>query len=106
MLWLIASGTGRTHTALAQSRRVLQPDDIFELKTVGDPRISPDGTWVAFTMTTLDRKEDTSDTDISMVSVSALRPFDTLGVAPSSVEGRQAQGGPSLAEGPAVRRSG
>lgn len=50
----------------AQSRRPLQPDDIFLLKTVSDPRISPDGAWVAFTVSTLDRKEDTSDTDIYM----------------------------------------
>jgi hypothetical protein len=48
----------------AQSRRPLQPDDIFELKTVGDPRISPDGAWVAYTVTQMDRKDDNSDTDI------------------------------------------
>ncbi|OLC75418.1 MAG: hypothetical protein AUH72_20335, partial [Acidobacteria bacterium 13_1_40CM_4_65_8] len=51
----------------AQSRRPLTPDDIFELKSVGDPRISPDGAWVAYTVSTMDRKEDNSDTDIYMV---------------------------------------
>ena len=50
--------------ASAQSRRPLNPDDIFELKTVGDPRISPDGAWVAYTVAAMDRKEDSSDTDI------------------------------------------
>jgi dipeptidyl aminopeptidase/acylaminoacyl peptidase len=55
-------------TGAAQSRRPLQPDDIFELKTVGDPRISPDGAWVAYTVSALDRKEDNSDTDVYMVS--------------------------------------
>lgn len=54
----------------AQTRRPLQPDDIFEIRTVGDPRISPDGAWVAYTVSTLDRKEDASDTDIYMVSTS------------------------------------
>src|SRR5919202_1188613 len=34
--------------AQAQSKRPLQPDDIFELKTVADPRISPDGRYLAF----------------------------------------------------------
>ena len=53
--------------ASAQSRRPLNPDDIFELKTVGDPRISPDGAWVAYTVAAMDRKEDSSDTDIYMV---------------------------------------
>src|SRR4051812_21468346 len=61
-------GSGYSRTLLAQSRRPLQPDDIFELKTVGDPRISPDGAWVAYTVSALDRKEDSSDTDIYMVS--------------------------------------
>lgn len=63
----------------AQTRRPLQPDDVFELKTVGDPRISPDGAWVAYTVTTLDRKEDASDTDIYMVSTSGGQPIKLTG---------------------------
>ena len=59
----------------AQQRRALQPDDIFELKTVSDPRISPDGAWVAYTVTSLDRKDDASDTDIYMVSTSGGAPI-------------------------------
>ena len=58
----------------AQQRRALQPDDIFELKTVADPRISPDGAWVAYTVASLDRKEDNSDADIYMVSTSGGTP--------------------------------
>ena len=50
----------------AQSRRPLEPADIFELKTVSDPRISPDGAWVAYTVSSLDKKEDNADTDIYM----------------------------------------
>ncbi len=59
----------------AQARRPLEPDDIFELKTVADPRISPDGAWIAYTVTTLDRKEDAADTDIYMVSTSGGDPI-------------------------------
>jgi dipeptidyl aminopeptidase/acylaminoacyl peptidase len=44
--------------------RPLRTDDLFALKTVGDPRLSPDGRFVAYTVTTLDQKEDSSDTDI------------------------------------------
>src|SRR4030095_10839825 len=58
----------------AQSRRPLQPDDIFSLKNVGDPRISPDGAWVAYTVTSLDKKEDNSDTDMYMVAASGGAP--------------------------------
>jgi dipeptidyl aminopeptidase/acylaminoacyl peptidase len=59
----------------AQSKRPLQPDDIFEIKTVGDPRISPDGQWVAYTVTQFDRKDDAADTDIYMIPVSGGAPI-------------------------------
>jgi dipeptidyl aminopeptidase/acylaminoacyl peptidase len=67
--WLASSGS-----LSAQTRRPLQPDDIFLLKSVGDPRISPDGAWVAYTVSTLDRKEDNSDTDVYMVAASGGAP--------------------------------
>ena len=54
-----------------QTRRPLRPADLFALKSVGDPRISPDGAWVAYTVASLDEKEDRSDTDIYMVSTDA-----------------------------------
>src|SRR6185503_17789204 len=61
-----AYASGGALRVAAQERRPLQPDDIFELKTVGDPRLSPDGAWVAYTVSSLDKKEDNSDTDIYM----------------------------------------
>lgn len=51
--------------ARAQQRN-LRVDDLFALKSVGDPRLSPDGQWVAYTVQSLDAKEDASDTDIFM----------------------------------------
>jgi hypothetical protein len=67
--------SGFSQTVAAQSRRPLQPDDIFALKTVGDPRISPDGAWVAYTVSSRDRKEDTSDTDVYMVATAGGAPI-------------------------------
>ena len=64
---LVRSWPVSARPSSAQSRRPLQPDDIFALKTVGDPRISPDGAWVAYTVSSFDKKEDNSDTDIYMV---------------------------------------
>src|SRR5262245_5264021 len=64
----VALALAGSFVASAQSRRPLTPDDIFELKNVGDPRLSPDGNWIAYTVSTMDRKEDSSDTDIFMVS--------------------------------------
>ena len=52
---------------LADPPRPLAVEDIFALKTVGDPRLSPDGGWVAYTVRRLDPKEDSADTDVWMV---------------------------------------
>jgi len=59
----------------AEAPRPLKVDDIFALKSVGDPQISPDGTWVAYTVRRLDPKEDAADTDIYMVPFAGGAPL-------------------------------
>jgi dipeptidyl aminopeptidase/acylaminoacyl peptidase len=56
-----------TSTTFAQQKRALTVDDIFAFKNVSDPQISPDGRWVAYTVSQMDQKKDSSDTDIYMV---------------------------------------
>jgi Tol biopolymer transport system component len=53
----------------AAEQRPLKVDDYVALKDVRDPRLSPDGKWVAWTVTSMDLKKDTSDTDIWMAPV-------------------------------------
>jgi dipeptidyl aminopeptidase/acylaminoacyl peptidase/tetratricopeptide (TPR) repeat protein len=53
----------------ADAPRPLKVDDQFALKNVGDPRVSPDGKWVAYTVTASDLKKDTSDADIYMAPI-------------------------------------
>jgi dipeptidyl aminopeptidase/acylaminoacyl peptidase len=43
-------------------------DDAFRLQDVGNPRVSPDGQWVAYTVTTTDLKEDKRTTNVWMVN--------------------------------------
>lgn len=52
----------------APARRPLELNDLYRLRDVGDPRISPDGNWVAYTVTTVDSAKDRSDSDVWMVS--------------------------------------
>jgi dipeptidyl aminopeptidase/acylaminoacyl peptidase len=66
-LSLIVLALGCAGIATAQPPRVLMPDDVYALKNVGDPRISPDGRSVAFTLKAFERKEDGADTDVYMV---------------------------------------
>ena len=43
---------------LTADERPLRTSDVFSLKDVGDPQLSPDGRWVAYTVRTLDAKKD------------------------------------------------
>ena len=43
-------------------------DDLARLKRVSDPEISPEGGWVAYTVRSVDVKEDKGDTDVWMTS--------------------------------------
>ena len=59
-------------TALAgfaqSARRPLNLDDLARFRNVGDPQISPDGRVVAYTVSTIDAKEDKSNTHIWLVA--------------------------------------
>ena len=44
-------------------------EDMMSMKSVGDLRMSPDGKYILYTLTTPDLKENSSDTDIYRVSV-------------------------------------
>ncbi len=48
--------------------RSLKLDDLFKIKNVSDPQISPDGQWVAYTVSSIDVKADKSDSNIWLVS--------------------------------------
>jgi dipeptidyl aminopeptidase/acylaminoacyl peptidase len=52
----------------AQSKRPLDVDDIYNLLDVRDPQRSPDGQWVAYTVTRAIKETDKDDTDVWMAS--------------------------------------
>ena len=64
-------GTHWGTRALAQDANTLrniQVDDYFALKSVVSPRVSPDGTWIAYTVRTKDLENNRSETRLWMVS--------------------------------------
>ena len=68
---LVAAYAGSKASAQdTDALRPLQIDDYFALKSVGGPRISPDGAWVAYTVRTKDLENDQSETRLWMVSTS------------------------------------
>ena len=52
---------------MAQTKRAITLDDHSRLVAVGDPQRSPDGAWVAYTVTTIDAEKDKRNTDVWMV---------------------------------------
>lgn len=55
--------------AEAQSpTRKITLNDLYQLREVSAPEISPEGGWVAYTVTTVDTLNDRSDTDLWMTS--------------------------------------
>jgi len=37
------------------AKRTIAIDDIYRMEKVGSPQVSPDGKWVAYTVTTIDK---------------------------------------------------
>ncbi|HTS27374.1 MAG TPA: S9 family peptidase [Bryobacteraceae bacterium] len=55
-------------SAQTDARRLLKVDDLLAFQDVRDVQISPDGKWVAYTLTSVDITADKSDTDVWMAS--------------------------------------
>lgn len=48
----------------AQNKRPLQPNDVYRLKTLSSPQISPDGNWVLYQLRMVDSVKDKSQSDL------------------------------------------
>ena len=55
--------------------RPLTVDDLLALESVGNPQVSPDGKWVAYTVSSRDMEEDKRMTQIWMVSSDGGTPI-------------------------------
>jgi dipeptidyl aminopeptidase/acylaminoacyl peptidase len=65
-------------------KRSLNIDDLFHQKNVSNPQISPEGDWIAYTITTTDKKTDKRSTRIWM------SPTDGGEAIPMTAEGYSA----------------
>jgi len=68
----------------AQSPRTLEVDDLFAVRSVGDPQISPDGDWVAYTVGRTILEDEKSETRIWMI------PAEGGAAIPMTAEGYSA----------------
>jgi dipeptidyl aminopeptidase/acylaminoacyl peptidase len=70
--------------AAQPAKRPIDLDDLAKLRTVGDPQLSPDGKWVAYTVETTDVEKDKRDTDLWMVSWDGTEQVRLTATADSS----------------------
>ncbi len=50
------------------TKRPLKPSDVYRLKTISDAKISPEGNWVSYTLSTVDSAKNKRNADVYMVS--------------------------------------
>ena len=58
----------------AQDRRPMEIEDLLALASVSGPRISPDGRFVAYVVTTMDFEEDANDSELWVVATGGGAP--------------------------------
>lgn len=62
-------------STFAQAKRPMTPEDLYRIKTVSDPQVSPDGKWIAFTISVPDLEENNFNSDIWLMPVSGGKPL-------------------------------
>jgi dipeptidyl aminopeptidase/acylaminoacyl peptidase len=67
ILWILAWALATT-AAAAQARHPITVEDMWAVKRPGAPSLSPDGRWAAVELTAYDMKENTSTSDIWLLS--------------------------------------
>jgi len=77
--------------------RPLTVDDLFRLGAVDEPRISPEGRWVAYTVTTADRKADEQRSRVWMVPTAGGEAVPMTAEARSASQPRWSPDGRFLA---------
>src|SRR5262245_55742256 len=67
----------------AQTRGVTA-EDYFAFETLSDPHFSPDGSSIAFVVTTIDQKQNRRRSEIRLIPADGSREADVLTTAPQS----------------------
>ena len=71
-LALTVSAAAITRAADAPKKRAITLDDLAKIQRVGAPVVSPEGDWIAYTVSQTDTKEDKGQTHLWMVKWDGL----------------------------------
>jgi dipeptidyl aminopeptidase/acylaminoacyl peptidase len=92
----LLSPTVATAASAKNKPHPITVDDYFRFGTVGDPRISPDGRWIAYTVTTDDLEKDESRSRIWMLPAAGGDPVPLTAEADDSTSPRWSPDGKYL----------
>jgi len=56
-------------TTLAQEKKTMTPEDLWNLSRVGAPIVAPDGKTAVFIMTTFDIDKNTSSSNLHLLNI-------------------------------------
>jgi dipeptidyl aminopeptidase/acylaminoacyl peptidase len=61
-----------TFTIIAQTtaKRLIRPDDIYRMRSIGSPKVSPDGNWILYSHSKIDSAKDKYESKLYMMSIS------------------------------------
>ena len=77
--------------------RPIVPGDIYRLRTVSDPQLSPDGNWVAYTVSSADSAKDKRDANVWMTSWDGTETVQVTATTESETSPRWSPDGRYLA---------
>ena len=92
-----AEADPQARPAASSAGRLVTIDDYFQIRDVGQPELSPDGQWVAYTVRTKMLKEDKNETRIWMISTHGGDPLPMTAEGVSSGHPRWSPDGKYLA---------
>ncbi|HEX8183494.1 MAG TPA: DPP IV N-terminal domain-containing protein, partial [Blastocatellia bacterium] len=81
----------------AQAKRAPVPEDIFAIKEVGDVRVSPDGSRVVYTVTSMDRDKNRATSNLWLAPLAGGAPAELTGGEASDTTPRWSPDGNKIA---------
>jgi len=68
ILFLLFTSVFAVGNAQAPALRAIQPNDLYRLQTISNPKISPDGNWILYSLSSIDAVKDNFGSKLYMIS--------------------------------------